>query len=425
MVPREHWNERMDLGAFVEPRRYSVPTILLRDEGWSLEDPRVQALLEKIRNTGIPLKDYCKGGIYRGPVTGLNEAFFLDAATRDRLIEEDKRSAEVIKPLLRGRDIDRWRPRKSEMCLIFARRGIEIDRYPAIKRHLSQFREKLAPRPADWDDHQGKWPGRAPGDYQWYELQASPGEDAVEATFKPKTVFQEMAWFNRFALDSSGAVLGNTAYLFADTRSSIAAVLNSPLAWWYMWRTAQHGKDEVLRLIGSYVTEFPVPPDTTGRLLSAAEPMVADLATLAERLFDHENSVLSGLQEKFGISQIDLRVMAWLGLDEEAFAGRVARLSESKRPTAKALQELGAFQQKARARQIEVLTRQLELERRLAVLVEDAYGLTPGERHLLHATRPIRDPLDVLESKIRGGADTPESQGESERHLLLEGQYGA
>jgi hypothetical protein len=113
--------------------------------------------------------------------------------------------------------------------------------------------------------------------------------------------------------------------------------------------------------------------------------------------------------------------MAWLGLDEEAFAGRVARLSESKRPTAKALQELGAFQQKARARQIEVLTRQLELERRLAVLVEDAYGLTPGERHLLHATRPIRDPLDVLESKIRGRSQTtdePETGDQRPQRLL-------
>jgi hypothetical protein len=65
---------------------------------------------------------------------------------------------------------------------------------------------------------------------------------------------------------------------------------------------------------------------------------------------------------------------------------------------------MAGFQRKARARQVELLTRQLELEKRLATLVEDAYGLTPEERDLLHRTRPVRDPIDVLEARIRGGA---------------------
>ena len=54
---------------------------------------------------------------------------------------------------------------------------------------------------------------------------------------------------------------------------------------------------------------------------------------------------------------------------------------------------------------MELLTRQLDLERKLAALVEDAYGLTPEERTLLRSTRPIRDPLDVLEAKIQGRVD--------------------
>jgi hypothetical protein len=59
---------------------------------------------------------------------------------------------------------------------------------------------------------------------------------------------------------------------------------------------------------------------------------------------------------------------------------------------------------------VELLTRQLDLERRLAVLVEDAYGLTPEERELLHSTRPIRDPLDVLQAKIRGQVEEDERE---------------
>ena len=74
---------------------------------------------------------------------------------------------------------------------------------------------------------------------------------------------------------------------------------------------------------------------------------------------------------------------------------------------------MSSFQQQARARQVELLTRQLELEKHLASLVEDAYGLTAEEHVLLRSTRPIRDPIDVLEAKLRGAGttDVAESTG--------------
>jgi hypothetical protein len=73
-----------------------------------------------------------------------------------------------------------------------------------------------------------------------------------------------------------------------------------------------------------------------------------------------------------------------------------------KQPTAKLRQEIAAFHKRHRTRQVGLLTTQLKLEKQLATLVEDAYGLTPEERTLLRSTRPVRDPLDVLEAKIQG-----------------------
>ena len=83
-----------------------------------------------------------------------------------------------------------------------------------------------------------------------------------------------------------------------------------------------------------------------------------------------------------------------------------------KRPNSKLAEDLTAFHQRHRSRQVELLKQQLDLERRLAALVEDAYGLTSEERALLRSTRPVRDPLDVLEAKIRGGVvvdETPDN----------------
>ena len=87
-VPRDDWDEYMNLLGYTTTKRHSLPTNLLRDETWSIEDPRAQALLAKISKTGIPLREYTDSCTYRGPVTGLNDAFYLDAGARDRLIRE-------------------------------------------------------------------------------------------------------------------------------------------------------------------------------------------------------------------------------------------------------------------------------------------------------------------------------------------------
>jgi hypothetical protein len=402
-VPREHWHDRMDLRAFVSGRRHKIPTKLLRKEGWSLEDPRVQLLLDKLRNEGVPLQRFCGANIFRGCGTGLNEAFFIDADLREQLVKEHKRSAEIIVPLLRGRNLDRWRPRPSEMFIIFSKRGTIIDNYPAVKRHLEQFRRRLEPRPVDWDEGQGKWPGRRPGDYRWYELQDSPSEESAIALAKPKIVFQEMAWFNRFGLDRSGAALTNTAYVVPETRLVVVAVLNSPLAWWYMWRVAQHGKDEVLRLIGAFMDVFPMPSARgLDRVAQGIESAATEIIGVMGEYHDWEKEVVELALRRFALPELDGRVITWLSLSPDTFSARLSKLANVKKGTPKLHDEMEGFRQTHRTRQVELLGRQLELEKALASLVEDAYGLTPEERELLRSTRPVRDPLDVLEAKIRG-----------------------
>jgi len=94
--------------------------------------------------------------------------FLIDTPTKEQLVREDPRSAEIIKPYLRGQDIKRWSPEWKGLWMIFALRGTDIDAYPAIKRHLEQFREHLEPRRRDWGG--GRWPGRKPGAYEWYEI---------------------------------------------------------------------------------------------------------------------------------------------------------------------------------------------------------------------------------------------------------------
>src|SRR5262249_17303850 len=91
----------------------------LKPEGWRLESLASLKLLERVRSASVRLDEYVKGRLHYGLKTGLNEAFVLDRATRDRLIAEDASSKEVLKPFLRGRDIKRWRCESKNMWLVF------------------------------------------------------------------------------------------------------------------------------------------------------------------------------------------------------------------------------------------------------------------------------------------------------------------
>lgn len=155
--PREEL-QKVGIAEFVETHREDLPQARLGRAGWSLDTGKVEALMEKIRRAGTPLAEYAGVKPYRGVLTGFNEAFLVDHATKERLCKEDPSSKELMKKFLRGQDIARWSPEWAGLWMIFSRRGTDIDRYPAIKRHLETFRAQLEPRPKDWQ--KGEWPGR-------------------------------------------------------------------------------------------------------------------------------------------------------------------------------------------------------------------------------------------------------------------------
>ena len=159
------WNQTDDINNFreiVETQSFAMPQNSLKPDSWRIEQDNVLQLLEKIKAAGTPLGEYVGGRFYYGIKTGFNEAFVVDKATRDDLIKQHASSAEVLKPFLRGRDVKRWKIENPELWLIFTRRGIDIKKYPAIKKHLEQFRTQLEP---------GKEGGRKAGSYEWYEIQ--------------------------------------------------------------------------------------------------------------------------------------------------------------------------------------------------------------------------------------------------------------
>jgi hypothetical protein len=227
----------------------------LTEDGWNLADVQTQRLLEKLRNTGVPLGEYVNGEIYYGIKTGYNEAFVIDAATKDRLIAEDSKSAEVIKPFLAGRDVKRYVPPVAEKYLIFTRRGIDINVYPAVKRHLEAYRKNLEPKPGNWPNNK-MWEGRKPGPYAWYEIQDSV--NYFEAFEEPKIIFPDISLAMNASYTIEGQYGVNTLYVLPTTKIELLGYLNSALFQFIYSNISPSISGGFLRFIRQYVEQMPV-----------------------------------------------------------------------------------------------------------------------------------------------------------------------
>jgi len=216
---------------------FAVPQSELKAGGWQLEPPTKRRLLERLRKAGQPLGDYCHGHFYRGILTGLNEAFVITREQRDEFIELDPKSAEIIKPYLRGRDVKRWRVESQDLWLIFTRRGVDIESYPACKAHLEAFRKQLEPKPIDWDEKSdGAWPGRKAGSYEWFHIQDNIAY--WEEFEEPKIVIPAISAIPVAAVDRVGYYTNNKSTIFVPPSIALAAAcVNSPIAAWLAVQT--------------------------------------------------------------------------------------------------------------------------------------------------------------------------------------------
>ena len=223
---------------------------VLTSEGKYQESFAVLELLEKFRNAGKPLSEYLHGRSSRGITTGCNEAFIVERATRDALIAVHSSSAEVLKPFLMARDIQRWRVKPidesrreaQDKWLIFTHRGIDINAYPAIKKHLGKYRDVLEKRS---------------GKQEWYELQTAP-TDTVRFT-QPKCIYADMASETAFAFDDEGYYVGSPASLLSTDELWLLGVLNTRAVSWFYARTAPQIRGPFLKFVPRYVSQIPIP----------------------------------------------------------------------------------------------------------------------------------------------------------------------
>ena len=185
-----------------------------------------QRIKAKIEAIGTPLKDW-DINIYRGILTGYNEAFIIDKAKKEEILanckteEERQRSAEIIRPILRGRDIKRYGYEFADLYIIttFPSLKIDIESYPAVKQHLLSFGYDRLKQTGDKG-------ARKKTNNKWFETQDSISY--WEDFSKQKIMYPNMTKFMPFLLDSNGFFINDKGFIITGNNLSyLIAFFNS------------------------------------------------------------------------------------------------------------------------------------------------------------------------------------------------------
>ena len=292
-------------------KQTATPCAFTPSESWVILSPIEQSIKRKIESVGTPLKDWGVN-IYRGILTGCNEAFIIDEAKRAEILAncrdaaERKRTDALIRPILRGRDIKRYGYDWANLYLIATHNGIpergvkriDIENYPSIKRHLDAYWDKISAR-----SDKGDTP---------YNLRSCAYMDDFD---KPKIVWADLARTgNAFIYDDGGFTSPNTTYLIASEDRTLLkyliGVLNSKVILKYLdWISAK--LDETgWRWFKQYVETFPIP--FTSKQQAKIAGLVDNVLEAKAARPEADTSVLE--------TQIDSIVYRLYGLTDEEIA---------------------------------------------------------------------------------------------------------
>ena len=217
---------------------------------WVILSPIERSIKEKIEAVGTPLKDW-DIQINYGIKTGYNEAFIISGEKRKELIEQDPKSDEIIRPILRGRDIKRYGYDFADLWLINTHNGIkekginpiDINDYPAIKKHLDKYWKEIEHR-AD----QGDTP---------YNLRNCAYMDDFS---KQKIVWIELVDKPNFVVDDTGIMINNTVFFITgDAVLYLTAYLNSSLCNWQFGKICATSGAGTRRWIKMYIEQIKIP----------------------------------------------------------------------------------------------------------------------------------------------------------------------
>jgi len=365
-IVNEEFNET-DFDFFVFKNKYEYNQNDFDENSWNLIKPSILKLKRKIKENNKTLEEY-NTKIRLGLATGDNNVFVIDENKKKEFIEKDLKNADIIKPLLRGRDINRYSFTFPNLYLLLTKNGINIELdYPIIYEYLDSFGEGFKKRGAKGQ--------------HWTNLRAcSFFEDFKEE----KIIWIELTDNGRFALCEDEYYLLNSAYFLIPPHifkaKFLLSLFNSKVIKFYLKQIATTSGVGTLRWINNYVKEFPVPEVSEILQLPYIEKTNFIILNI-ENLEEVSSKFQRALQRKFELESLPKKLENWYELSFPEFVKELAKkkvkltLSEESEWEDYFLQE----QLKAVATKNKINTTDKEID----AMVYELYGLTEEEINIV------------------------------------------
>ncbi len=299
----------------VKTNLYDYSASNFGESNWSIQPYADACKLEQMAKNSIRLKDM-PISTYRGILTGYNDAFFIDEETRKRLIEADDKSDEIIKPMVRGRDISAYGITDFEYLIgTFPSLHLDIENYPAIKEHLLSFGFDRLKQTGDKGSRK-KTSGK------WFETQDSI--KYYQEFEKPKIMYPNMTSIFPFMYDESGLESNDKSFILTAKDDSVSlefltALFNSSLAklWiWYNCPELQGGTREIRKV---YFEKFPVPKANEERIAILAQYAKEQTRSTAN-LRALSSKFQRSIQRTFELEALPKKLQDWYLLSYADFA---------------------------------------------------------------------------------------------------------
>lgn len=271
-------------------QQWHIECAFRSSDSWVILSPIEQSIKRKIEAVGTPLKNW-NININYGIKTGYNDAFIINTKKREEILrncrteDERQRTAELIRPILRGRDIKRYGYNWDNLWLINTHNGIKgvkprinINEYSAVKAYLDQHWDKISKR-AD----KGDTP---------YNLRNCA---YMEDFYKPKIVWKIIGNQMAFAYDKNQFIMNNACYIMTGEHLDyLLSILNSQAILWYSYVTNMNktGVGDV-QVGGQNIITFPIPAysDNKNILAKMADCVTNQKISLKSVDYQIENTI--------------------------------------------------------------------------------------------------------------------------------------
>ncbi|EGT3478214.1 class I SAM-dependent DNA methyltransferase [Campylobacter coli] len=301
----------------------------LSKESFTFSDENTSALKAKIERIGTPLKEWQGLNIYRGILTGYNEAFIISTEKRNEILEnckdeaEKERTAKLIRKMLRGRDIKRYSYEWAGLWVIFIpwhfpnvekpKTMLENEQdlkeqYPSLYKHLLSHKERLSKRNKEETGIR----------YEWYCLQRW-GANYYQEFEREKIGWQRITQEPSFILEKEYILLDSMAFMVANSKNELKYLLgflNSNLIFYYFKNIGHLYSDKGFLLSNQYVEKFPIP-----KINSKNQNLADELINLADDILkakeqdknanaqELENKINSLVYKLYNLTEEEIKII--------------------------------------------------------------------------------------------------------------------